>query len=381
MKGRVVSRSHGSWTIIYDLPPDGARKRKQKYETFKGITKKQAEQKLRDRLTALDNGSYIPVAKETVARFLEKWLETHCATNTTLRTQMGYRQYLNCYVIPAVGNVELQKLTPRQIQNIYAGMLKRGLSNTTVSQLHRILHKALGTAVKWGMIARNPTDAVTAPRPADQEMAMWDEDTIWRFLEEVRGTRFADFYSLAILTGMRRSELCGLQWEQTDLPGRRLSVVRTLQRITGYGLVAGQPKTRRSRRSISMGPEAVTLLHAIRGWQMEQQLKVGELWQDTGYVFTDPEGRPVIPDQVTQDFARKVRKLGFPHLTLKGLRHGYATLMLTDGVNLKVVSEALGHSSIAITGDIYSHVLPGLHEEAALRLEQRLFRNRRPATE
>ena len=101
MKGRVISRNPGSWTLIYDLPPDGTGKRKQKYETFKGITKKQAEQKLRDRLTALDNGSYIPVAKETVVRFLEKWLETHCATKTTLRTQMGYRQYLNCYVIPA----------------------------------------------------------------------------------------------------------------------------------------------------------------------------------------------------------------------------------------------------------------------------------------
>lgn len=381
MKGRIISRTSGSWTLIYDLPQEGTGKRKQKYETFRNITKKQAEQKLRDRLTALDNGSYIPVARETVARFLEKWLETYAATNTRLRTQMGYRQYINCYAIPLVGNVEIQKLTPRHIQNIYAGMLHRGLSNTTVSQLHRILHIALGTGVKWGLLARNPVDAATAPRPEGKELDMWDEDTIWQFLEQVADTRFAKLYCLAVLTGMRRSELCGLKWEYVDLPGCRLSVARTLQRIKTHGLVEDQPKTRRSRRSISFGPEMVSLLHAIRARQVEQQLEAGELWQDTGYVFTDPEGRPVIPDQVTQDFAAQVRKLGLPHLTLKGLRHAYATLLLSDGVNLKVVSEALGHSSISITGDIYSHVLPGIQEETALRLEQRLLRHRQSTME
>ena len=260
-------------------------------------------------------------------------------------------------------------------------MLAAGLSNSTVNQLHRILHKALGTAVRWGLLARNPVDAVTAPRSEGKQVEMWDEDTIWRFLMEVRCTHFTDFYRLALLTGMRRSELCGLKWERVDLSGRRLSVIRTLQRIKGHGLVECQPKTRRSRRSISIGPEAVNLLHAIRGRQIEQQLEAGPLWQNTGYVFTDLEGNPVIPDQVTQDFAAKVRKLGFPPLTLKGLRHAYATLMLSDGVNLKVVSEALGHSSIAITGDIYSHVLPGLQEEAALRLEQRIFGDHRSASE
>jgi integrase len=125
MKGHVYQRSKGSWTIVYDLPSDGSGNRKQKSETFRGITRRQAEQKLRDKLTALDNGSYIPVMRETVKAFLDKWLETYAATKITLRTQQGYRQYLQCYVIPSIGNIELQKLTPRQIQNIYAGCWRR----------------------------------------------------------------------------------------------------------------------------------------------------------------------------------------------------------------------------------------------------------------
>jgi integrase len=148
MKGHVYSRTPGSWTIVYDLPPDRSGKRKQKSETFRGMTKKQAEQKVRERLSALDNGSYIPVVRETVKAFLDKWLETYAATNTTLRTRVGYHGYIQRYVIFVIGHVELQKLTPAQIQNVYAGMLEKGLSNTTVAQLHRILHKAFATAVK-----------------------------------------------------------------------------------------------------------------------------------------------------------------------------------------------------------------------------------------
>jgi integrase len=202
---------------------------------------------------------------------------------------------------------------------------------------------------------------------------MWDVETIGRFLEAARQSRFSDLYQLAVLTGMRRSELCGLKWENVDLLTSRASVVQTLQRIKGHGLVEGQPKTARSRRSIALSPQAVDLLHAVRGRQIEQQLEVGPLWQNTGYVFTQSTGTPVIPGHVTQDFANIIRKAGLPYLTLHGLRHAHATLLLTARVHPKVVSERLGHSNIAITMDIYSHVLPGLQEEAALVLDQRLI--------
>jgi integrase len=257
---------------------------------------------------------------------------------------------------------------------MYAALLeKRGLSNRTVLHVHRVLSEALKHAVRWGVLARNPADATTPPRAEQEQLEMWDEPTINLFLEAVMGHRFQDFYLLALLTGMRRSELCGLKWENVDLAAGRLSVVRTLQRIAGKGLVEGQPKTQKSRRSIALSPETVNLLHAIRGKQLAQQLEAGPIWQNTGYVLTQVDGRPMNPIKVTQEFTTIVRKAGLPHLPLHGLRHAHATLMLTNGENPKVVSERLGHSNIAITMDIYSHVLPGLQEQAVLRLDQRLF--------
>jgi integrase len=380
MKGSVRQRSKGSYQIRYEAPPDGTGKRKYLSETVRG-TKKDAERVLRERLSAIENGGYVAKDKETLGQFMSRWLDTYAATNVTMRTLQGYRAYVERYLYPSIGAVPLQGLTARHIQGVYAGMLEKGLSNTTVVQLHRIVKQALSHAVKWGILTRNVADATSPPRIQRKPMEMWDVDTICRFLDAVQGSRFGDFYYLAVLTGLRRSELCGLQWDNVDLVRGRLSVVKTLQRIKGHGLVEGQPKTERSRRSIALDPEAVALLHAIRGQQVAQQLEAGPIWQNTGYVFTELDGRPVIPDQVTQDFARVIRKLGLPHLTLHGLRHAHATLMLTEGVHLKVVSERLGHSNIAITADTYSHVLPGLQEQAALALGQRLKSGRNPITE
>ena len=154
-------------------------------------------------------------------------------------------------------------------------------------------------------------------------------------------------------------------------------MVATLQRILGRGLVEGQPKTPRSRRSIALAPEAIELLHGIRGRQIEQRLDYGDLRENAGYVFAQDDGKPINPPSVSKDFGIIVRNVGLPHLTLHGLRHAHATLALTAGVNPKIVSERLGHSSIAVTMDVYSHVLPGMQEQAAQAVEELLSQARR----
>ncbi len=308
-----------------------------------------------------------------MGQFLIRWLDTYAATNTTAKTQQGYRQNLK-YADP-LSAIPLQSLTAQQIQGIYASMTKKGLSNTTVVQLHRILHKALGTGVKWGLLTRNVADAATPPRIDRKELEMWDLETIHLFLDAAVGHRYQDFYHLALLTGMRRSELAGLQWASVDLVNGRLSVVKTLQRISGQGLVEGQPKTARSRRSIALSPDAVSRLHEIRGRQIGQQVEVGEIWQATGFVFTQSDGRPIDPDSTTKDFTKLIKAVRLPHMTVHGLRHAHATMLLEEGVNPKVVSERLGHATIATTMDVYSHVLPGLQEQAALALDGKLGRH------
>lgn len=368
--GSIAQRAPGTWQLRYYGPPGESGRGKQHNETIKGSRRK-AERVLRDRLTSIENGGYVAREKESVGSFLRRWLDTYAATNVTAKTQQGYRQIINCYAGPLT-HIPVQALTARHIQALYGALLKRGLSATTVTQLHRVLHKALSTGVKSEILVRNVADAATAPRIHRKEISMWDVETIQQFLESASSSRYQDFYHLAVLTGMRRSEIAGLQWVNVDLGSGRLAVVQTLQRIVGRGLVVGQPKTARSRRSIALSPDTVALLHEIRGRKIAQQLAVGEVWQNTGYVFTQAEGRPLDPDAITKDFNIVVKRSGLPHLTVHGLRHAHATLMLEAGINPKIVSERLGHSSIATTMDIYSHVLPGLQESAALALDAKL---------
>ena len=369
--GSIRQRTKGSWQVRYDGPPDESGKPTKLSESVRG-TRRDAERVLRERLGMVERGELVEKLETTVAAFLSQWLETYAASNTTPRTQQGYKGSVARYILPAIGGVSLQGLRPQHIQKVYAQMLERGLSARTALHTHRVFRQALAHAVKWGILARNPADATTPPRPQRNELEMWDTDTIHRFREAVAESPYGDYYYLAILTGMRRSELCGLKWDSIDLEAGKLMVVRTLQRIYGIGLVEGQPKTAKSRRSIALSPNAVRLLQQIKKRQLESRLAVGPVWQNTGYVFTQADGRPVDPDAVTHDFQAVVRKSELPHLTLHGLRHAHATELLSAGIHPKIVSERLGHSNIAITMDTYSHVLPDMQEAAAQAIDERL---------
>lgn len=374
MNGSIRQRSKGTWQLRYDAPADGTGERRFVSETVKG-NKKDAERILRERLATQENGGYVAKDKETVTQFMERWLDTYAATHTTRKTQQGYIGVVARYITPVLGSIRLQNLTPSNIQSLYGQMQDRGLGAPSIVATHRVLKEALGHAVIWNVITKNVADAAIPPRIERKTMPMWDVPNINKFLDATTDDHFFPVYHLAVLTGLRRSEIFGLKWDSIDLTGSTLQVVRTLQRVTGYGLVEGQPKTQRSRRAISLSPAAVELLHGLRGTQMEHQLAYGDLWSNTGYVFTQMDGSPTDPDRVSKEFPKLVRAHGLPHLTFHGLRHAHATLALSAGINPKIVSERLGHSSIAVTMDIYSHVLPGMQEEAALAVERLLDRS------
>jgi len=369
--GSVRPRGRGSWEVRYDGLPDIAGDTNKIYETVRG-SRRDAERLLRERLGEVEDGSYVLRSKETVAEFMQHWLATYVVTNTTPSTQRGYQGVARRYISPILGRIPLQNLQPQHIQKLYAAMLERGLSAQTVQHTHRVLRQALGHAVKWSVINKNPADVADPPRPEKKELEMWDVETIQSFLNAANGSPYRDVYHLAVLTGMRRSELLGLQWNNVDLDSSKLAVVTTLQRINGRGLVIGGPKTQKSRRSIALGTTTVGLLKSVRTRQIEQRLAVGSLWQDGGYVFTQTDGKPMHPDKVSNEFRKIVDKSGLPHLTLHGLRHAHATLLFLEGVHPKVVSERLGHSNISVTLDIYSHVMPGMQEAAAQALDERL---------
>ena len=172
--GSVRQRTKGSWEVRFWGPADADGQRQRIYESVRG-SRRDAERVMRERLGTVESGSFVEKSKETVAEFMRRWLETYAASNTTPRTQQGYRGTISRYIAPAIGGIPLQGLRPQHIQKMYADMLERGLSARTVLHTHRVLREALGHAMKWGILIRNPADATTPPRPQRQEIAMWDE--------------------------------------------------------------------------------------------------------------------------------------------------------------------------------------------------------------
>ena len=365
MKGSIEQRGPRTWRVRYDVP--SAKGRKQVSETIHGA-KRDAQRALRGWLAALDKGIYVETTGETVGEYLERWLVVHSA-NVSIRTRVGYASCIK-RLGRYLGTVTLQKLRPEHVQSSYKALLDAGLNPRTVLHGHRVLNRAFKDAIKWGLLHNNPVDAVTPPRPDRKEASAWDATTISLFLEAAGGSPYRDIFFLAARTGLRRSELAGLKWSDIDLKGARLRVVRTRQRIYGHGIVEGQPKTHRSRRTVALSEAAVAVLESVKTGQIEKRLKAGPVWNHSDYVFTTDDGRPIDPDNLSREFRRIVKEAGLPHGTLHGLRHSFATSLLTANVHPAVVQSALGHSSISVTIDTYSHVMPGLEEAAARKIDE-----------
>ena len=305
---------------------------------------------------------------------MARWLDTYAATRTSPRTQRDYRGIVRRYLIPGLGTVLLAALRPTHIQGLYANLLERDLSARTVLHTHRVLSEALSHATKWGLVTRNVCDVVDPPRPQRKEMIALDTEGVRRLLAAANSSPYRDVFLVALYTGLRRSEVLALRWENVDLAQHTLNVVAGLHRLSGQGLVLLPAKTSRSRRQVALTREVVDVLRQIRGSLVVQQLELGPAWQDSGFVFTKPTGRPVDPEKVSKAFSEIAKSAGLEGVRLHDLRHTHASLMLQAGVHPKIVSERLGHASISITMDTYSHVLPGLQEGVVRRFAKLLDR-------
>ena len=210
-------------------------------------------------------------------------------------------------------------------------------------------------------------------------MKMWNDKTLDKFFDSINGHKYSDLLLFSVLTGARRGEVCGLTWDNVDLGDNRISIVRNTGRINGKGLVSRNPKTDRSQRSLPLSEPAVKLLHEVRGKQLAYQSIAGGLWHSTGFVFTQPDGKPIDPDLVAKAFNKLVKEAGVPHLTPPGLRHAYASMSVEMGVQPKTLSRLLGHANISTTYDIYAHVIPELEDEAVKKVAEKFLGNQRVA--
>jgi integrase len=327
-EGSIFKRKDGRWAASITLE-------NHKRKTFYGKTKKEVQERLKKAQLEQHQGTFIVRAQQTIAHYLNDWLEVH-------------------------------KLTAQHLEKLYIEKLEEGLSPTTVTAIHTMLHTALEKAVRLGLISRNVCDLVSPPRKIQKEIKPLSPQQVLQLLEAAKGHPQETLFILALTTGMRRGELLGLKWQDIDFEKGVLQVRRALTRMpTGLGYKETEPKTKMSRRSIVLISFAIEALKKHRARQLEMKSRVGEAWQEHDYVFCTPIGTHLSPGHdVLVQLKILLKKAGLPEIRFHDLRHSTATLLLSKGVHPKVVQEILGHSEISMTMDTYSHVLPTMQKNA-----------------
>jgi integrase len=376
VKGHIRKQG-GRYYVVVELDRDPITGKRHRVGGGGFARKKDAQAALAEVIRQQQEGEYVQPSRQTVAEHLGEWLPAIRAT-VAPKTWESYRQLVESYVIPRIGSLFLRRLTPGDLNRLYDELLangrKRGggLSRRTVRYVHAVMHRALKDAVRWGKLTRNVADLADPPRPRRVDRPTWDAHQIRGFLEHVAEDRLWAAWVLMLSTGMRRGEVLGLRWQDVDLDTGSLSVRQTLINID-YEMRFSEPKTPRSRRAIALDRGTVKALREHRERQLEESRAWGPAWMDTGLVFTREDGLPIHPDRLKKLFERQVMSSGLPRVTLHGLRHSHASLALKAGIHPKIVSERLGHSSTALTMDVYSHVLDGMQQEAAGAIGALLF--------
>lgn len=375
MKGHIRERSPGHWAIILDVPDPQSGKRRRKWHSFKG-TKREAQIESARLIAAIQGGTYLEPSKTTLAQFLDRWLD-HMRSQISFKSHARYSELARKNIVPLLGSVVLTKLRPAQISAAYSKALTEGrrnkvggLSPQTVTHMHRVLKQALGQAVRWELLTRNPSDAVDPPKTDRGMMQTYDLDQTAELIEAFRPTRMLVPALLAVLCGMRRGEVAALRWKNVDLSTGQLSIVESAEQV-GSKVRYKTPKNGKGR-TIAMSGHLVEELRAHRLRQAEELLKAGVRLSDDTFVVAQADGSPLQPDTLTQDWVRKIADTSLPRIRFHDLRHAHATHLLASGIHPKVASERLGHSKVGITLDLYSHVLPGMQEDAAERVDAAL---------
>jgi len=403
MAGQVIQRDKERFVVRVFLGRNGG-KRKYLNKTVHG-RRRDAERVLRDLLAARDRGDLLTPSRVPLGDFLRRWLADYAAGAVAETTLASYAATVRVHLAPALGGVPLRNVSAQAIQRYIGQKLQAGLSAKTVRYHRTILREALAHAVKWGLLQKNPADPTDAPRVVRREMRVWDEEQARVFLGEAkRQSPYYRLYLAAILTGARQGELLGLRWEGFDATFDRLAIQRTLYRLGGR-LLLKEPKTAKARRTIPLPQSLVEALGALRAEQEERRRMIGDCtvglacrvaacahWHDFGLIFCQPNGKPLHAHNVAQRDFRRVLSLDglrrelrakgvpeealpkpLPRVRFHDLRHLCATLLLSQGVHPKVAQELLGHSTVSMTLDTYSHVAPALAVEATRLLEARLF--------
>lgn len=384
MKGHIRERSPGKWAIVIDVPDPDTGARRRKWHTFHG-TKRQAQTECARLIAELDGGMYVEPAKTTVREFFVRWLK-HEKANVSPKTHSRYEELLLKNVAPVIGQLTLNKLTAARIDACWSQLLESGrrngnggLSPRTVHHCRRVMLTAMDQALKWDLLKKNPVALTRAPKVERVAMEAYSASQTAILLDELKGTRVFVPALLAALCGLRRGEILSLRWRDVDLAAAVIAV-RTSAEQVGTEVRYKETKSGKSR-TVALSSSVVVELRRHRLAQAEEQLKLGLRPDDDAFVVAQIDGRPLKPVSLTHEWTRILAKTSLPRIRFHDLRHSHATQLLAAGVHPKIASERLGHSTIGITLDLYSHVMPGMQANAAEQVDAAIIAARKRSSE
>ena len=383
LSGNIVkkakTRKGQSWQMTVEMPRDpitGERKRKNKTVTG---TKKEADQALRRFITELERGEYIEDNNITVSDWLQKWLEVYIVPTVSPTTLVGYKGMIRRYIDPLIGHLQVQELNALAVQ-IWVNKLKvspstgEPLTAGTIKHTYHVLRGAMDKAVQAGLIHRSPCSGIQLPKGEKKKPVIYDETQIQQLLDFARGTEMELIIDLELCMGMRRGELLGLQWQDVNWDKKQIHIVRSRVAVDGKSVVK-QPKTESGTRTLDVPEILMKKLKAYKVKCMEQKIRVGRRLLEEDFIIVHPDGKPIYPEYVSQMFTKLQKRAGLPKCRFHDLRHLCASIMVKQGVEVKVAQERLGHKDITTTMNIYAHVLPGSAREAAEKIGQLVYKD------
>jgi integrase len=304
----------------------------------------------------------------TLGDYLKRWIISY-APSLSANAVRRYAGIINNHLIPGLGRVPLAKLRLLQIQHYYDEKVKTQSPNS-VRYHHAVLHKALDTAITWQLLTRNPSHAAIIPPKEQTEFEIWNEEELSTFLNSIVNTPWYPLFQTALYTGLRRSELLAIRWRDLELVPGRINVSRSLHSNKDKGYFYKETKSKYGRRSVTLPSSTIAVLQKYKADTVSTLLLSGSTFSDSRLVFCREDGQPYSPNFITGRWNVLVKRSGLKKLRLHDARHTHASILLKAGVHLKIVQERLGHSSIQITADLYSHIMPGIQESAAEKFDQ-----------
>ncbi len=366
-EGSVYRRADGRWVAVLHVGYSGGKRQR---KSFYGATRQEVASRLAGAVRDRQLGKSPVPEREKLGDFLNRWLEDTARRSIRVSTYEIYEVSLRKHIIPEIGDIRLARLTADDLDALYSRLLDK-LAPKTVRMIHAVLHRALSHAQRRGAVAVNVASIADAPSAPRREFRTLSRDEASQLLKAALSDRLYALYVLALTCGLRQAELLGLRWADVDLNGAVLSVRQQVYRMAGEW-VFSEPKTKAGRRTISLSGTCVAGLREHHARQLEERLRA-ETWEDLDLVFSNRLGRPMAKENLLRgSFWPLLQRAGLPHMRFHDLRHSCASILLAENVNPKVVQEMLGHSSIAVTMDVYSHTLPTMQADAAERMDRLL---------